>query len=495
VLAPEHHATSQAAASPQPMAGDPAGRPHLSGQPGSRLLLAGAAGLTAALALYAAVIATHPAGIVLRWFDLRVYLQAGLAARHAPATLYDWQSAPGIRFTYTPFAAAVFAGLSWLPWPAVTWPMLAVSVLAVTATAWLALRGLGWQGRRRAGAALAITAVALWTEPVQRALHLGQVELVLMALAAADLSGPGRRWWRGIGIGVAAGIKLVPLIFLPYLAATRRWRQAAVAAATFAATAGLGAAMLPQASAQWWLGPAFLRPGRTGFVPFVANQSLRALAARTAGSLAASGGAWLAAAVVTGAAGLAAAAILHRTGRPVAGWVTCALTGLLVSPVSWDHHWVWLVPGLAVLVDLAARARGMARWAWWGLAGLLAGIFGAWPGLWFPGGPLLPSGLIWYAPGSGAAAGSHPEYHWHGLTWLAGNAYLLTGLALLAGVAAAAARCQRRTGPVPRARTGNWRRARQVRVHSGYDPECERREGSHGHQDGETPGPARAGAG
>jgi len=459
VLAPEHGVNRRAAAP----ADGAACVPGLLSHPGSRLLLAGIAALAAALALYAADIAIHPAGTLLRWFDLRVYLQAGLVARHSPATLYDWQSAPGIRFTYTPFAAVLCAGLSWLPWLLATWSMMAASILALTATAWLALRGLGWRGRRRAGATLLIAAVALWTEPVQRALHLGQVELLLMALITADLSGPGRRWWRGAGIGVAAGIKLVPLIFIPYLLLTRRWRQAAVAAGTFAALAAVGAAVLPQASAQWWLGPAFLRPGRTGFVAFVENQSLRALAARVAGSIGASGGAWLALAAVTAVVGLAAATILHRSGRPVAGWVTCALTGLLVSPISWDHHWVWFAPAAAVLADLAVRARGRARWAWWGLAGLLAGIFAAWPPVWWRGAALTPSGLIWYAPGSTPVARSHAEYHWQGLAWLAGNLYLLTGLALLAFVVAAAARCRhtRRTGPagriavIPFARAGN----------------------------------------
>jgi alpha-1,2-mannosyltransferase len=441
VLAPDRDAAAEADG-PQPATG---GHGMARQARAGRLLLAGAAALAAALALYAADVAAHPAGTMLRWFDLRVYVQAGLVARHAPATLYQWHLLPGIRFTYTPFAAMVFAAASWLPWPVLTWSMLVASLLALVLTAWLAFGGLGWAGRRRAGAALAVSAVALTTEPVQRALHLGQVELLLMALIVADLTGP-RRWWRGAGIGLAAGIKLVPLIFIPYLLLTRRFRQAAVAAATFAALAAAGFAVLPRASWQWWLGPDFLRPGRTGFVPMVSNQSLRALAARVAGSMAASGGPWLAAAIATAAIGLAAAALLHRSGRPVAGWLTCALTGLLVSPISWDHHWVWLVPGLALLADLAVRARRAARWGWWALAGALVLLFGAWPGFWEPGAPLTPVGLIWFAPDSWAPARGHAEYHWHGLVWLAGNLYLLTGVALLAGLVMAAVRC-RASGP------------------------------------------------
>lgn len=461
MLAADHDADAGVASRRPGWAGRLIGRWQPGVPAGGWLLLAGSAALALSLALYAAAVASHPAGTMLSWFDLRVYQQAGVVVRHAPASLYSWQYQPHIRFTYTPFAAVAFAVMSVLPWPVVAWSMLAASLLALVATAWLAFGALGWQGCRRAGAAMAVSAVALWTEPVERALHLGQVELLLMALIVADLTGP-QRWWRGTGIGLAAGLKLVPLIFIPYLLLTRRLRQAVVATATFAALAAAGFAVLPQASVQWWLGPDFLRPGRTGFVPMVANQSLRALAARVAGSMAASGGPWLVSAIATGAVGLLVAAALHRAGRPVAGWTVCALTGLLVSPVSWDHHWVWLTAGLVVVTDLAAGARGAARCAWWTLAGALALIFGGWPSFWEPGSALVPVGLIWFAPDLDAT-GRHAEYSWRGVEWVAGNLYLLAGIALLAGVTAIVVRGligTRRPAPagappVPLAGTGN----------------------------------------
>jgi alpha-1,2-mannosyltransferase len=408
-----------------------------------RLLAAGVTALAAALALYAADVAAHPAGIMLSWFDLRVYVHGGLLARHFPAHLYSWQMVPGIRFTYTPFAAMLFATVCWLPWTWLAWAWLAASIAALVLTVWLVFGELGWRGGRRAGAALAVSAVALWSEPVQRALHLGQVELLLMALVAADLCAGRGRWWHGAGIGFAAGVKLVPLIFIPYLLLTRRVRAAAVASASFAATAAAGFLVLPQPSWQWWVRLIFLDPGRTGRVAMTENQSLLALAARTTGSVAAAGGVWLPVAAVTGVAGLLTAARLHRCGRPVAGWLTCALTGLLVSPVSWDHHWVWLAPGLALLAGLASTGGDSApRWPWWALAGALAVIFGGWPGIWEPGAGLVPAGLIWYAPDDWLPAGAGAEYHWHGAVWVAGNLYLLTGLALLAGLVVAAARCR-----------------------------------------------------
>jgi alpha-1,2-mannosyltransferase len=415
-------------------------------------MLSGLLTLAAAIGLYLAFVFTHPAGAMLGGFDLRVYQGAGLVARHDPSQLYNWQLVPGARFTYTPFAALLFAGASFFPWAAAVWLMAVFSFLALLATVWMTAGQLGWAGRRRLALVSTVTAAALWTEPVQRTLHVGQVELLLMALVVWDLCQPGGRRWQGAGIGLAAGVKLVPLIFIPYLLLTRRFRQAGVASAVFAATAAIGWAALPQASAQWWLGRDFLAASRTGFIGFVANQSLRGLFTRLAGSVNAATPGWLAVTVVIAVAGLLAAALLHTAGRPVPGWVTCALTGLLVSPISWDHHWVWIAPALALLADGVVRARGPARRAQWVFLGLLGLAFAAWPRVWSHDSALVPWGLIWYPPGtlSGlSAAGSHPEYSWRGFDLITGNLYVLGGLALFAAMLAAAAQSwrSRRAGP------------------------------------------------
>jgi alpha-1,2-mannosyltransferase len=320
----------------------------------------------------------------------------------------------------------------------------------------MTVRQLGWAGRRRLGLACAVTAAALWTEPVQRTLHVGQVELLLMALIVWDLGQPGYRRWQGAGLGLAAGVKLVPLIFIPYLLVTRRFRQAAVASAVFAGTAAIGWAALPQASAQWWLGPDFLAASRTGFVGFQANQSLYGLVTRLAGSGPVATATWLGLAGAAAVIGLLAAARLHAAGWAAHGWVCCALTGLLVSPISWDHHWVWIAPLLAVLADGVLRARAAIRWAWWLSGGALALAFGAWPSLWNRGAALVPWGLIWYPPGTpgGSPGARHPEYAWHGTQLLAGNLFVLAGLALFGVLVTAAAR--QRGRPAGRRNLVSW---------------------------------------
>ena len=407
------------------------GRP----EPGHRSWQLPAAAAACALSL-AACVAVASGHHLLTWFDLAVYNHAGLLARSAPQRLYSWQLRPEIRFTYPPFAALVFAVTSLLPWTVLKWLMIVASLAALAASIWLTLGALGRTGRARVTAALGLTAVALWTEPVPHGLGLGQVELLLMALIVWDLCQPDRRWWKGAGIGLAAGIKPTPLIFIPYLVLSGKLRQAAVASAAFAGTVAAGFAFLPGASGGWWWTGYFLQVGKVGDAAWLVNQSLLAMVARAEGSVGHSTPTWLAVAAVVAAVGLTAAAVLHRSGQPAAGWVTCALTGLLVSPISWDHHWVWIVPVLVVLADAARRSCGAARWVQAAAAAGVAVVFGDWPSQWT--GPLafVPRGLLGFFPGP---SGPNEKYHLHGLQVIGWNLYVIAGLVMLAAAVAAAA--------------------------------------------------------
>jgi alpha-1,2-mannosyltransferase len=439
-------------------------------------LLLAAASFAIALYLYVEDVRSHPLDLMLSWFDLRVYNAAGLLVLHSAARLYGWQLIPGIKFTYTPFAALLFAGTSALGWHVLTWSLTVLSVIAVPVVAWLTFGALGWQGTRRAAAALALSAVALWTEPVQRTLDLGQVELVLMLLIVADLCQRDKRWWKGAGIGLAAGIKLVPLIFIPYLLLAGKIRQAIVATAAFAVTVVIGFVLLPAESVRYWLTGYFLHPRNTGSVGALVNQSLLGALTRYLGTQNVATPVWLALSIVVGVVGVTAAARLHRAGRPVQGWALCALTGLLVSPISWDHHWVWILPFLAVLVDWAVRARGVLRWLGVSATVALAGIFGAWPAAWSGKWAYVPMGLLGFFDQRykffrvGAIKHRHPiadhqggifhqliyrylsgisvqrVYHLHGIQLISRNLYALAGLLLFAGLLAAAVRARRGGG-------------------------------------------------
>ena len=435
------------------------------------LLPAGALLLAAVLAAYLANLVTH-LSYMAAMRDLVVYREGGLIVRHvSPAydphrtsPLYDWTGQNGVQFTYPPFAAVVFAVGSVLSWTAMRWAMTLASLAALGLSLWLVFGALGYRDRPavRLGATLGVSAFALATEPVQQTLALGQVNLLLMLLVVADLLTAGAltpggskgrtRWWHGLGIGIAAGVKLTPLIFIPYLLLIRRYRQAATATGVFAATAALGYALLPRDSSTYWAHGLFLKANRIVFLGTRGNQSLRGVLTRLAGSVSEGTVPWIVAAILIAIAGLAAAALLYRARQPVPAMLACALTGLLVSPLSWDHHWVWVAPGIALLAHLgAAAARGLVRAAWWAAAACLFLIFASWPQFWNLGqSGLTPAGLGWYAPGTYFATGSKPwyhEFHWHGLQLLAGNSAVLTGLACLAALVVAAVLCRTRERP------------------------------------------------
>ena len=399
---------------------------------GRVLLVAGAVVAAVAAVAYIAALATHPVTSLLKGFDLAVYLGGAEQALYHPAHLYAWtyQGHPGIKFTYTPFAALVFSLGRALPFRALVALVAVVSVFSLLATVWIAFRELGWRSlASRAGATLLLGGVAFWSEPVQRGLYLGQVELALMAVVVWDLTQDDRRWWKGAATGLAAGIKIVPGLFIVYLLVTRRFKQAFVAAGVFAVSVGIGFAVLPRPSVPFWLEGDFFVASRTGFVGSQQNQSLRGLLDRLAGSVNGSMVPWLVVAVVVVAVGLAAAAVLHHAGYAFAGLMVCGLVAQLASPISWDHHWVWVIPGVAVLAD--AAVRGAARAWWWALAGALLVVYGAWPDFWSPSAGVLQGGLISYAPTSAFESGDSPayaEYHWHGLQLIAGNLYVLAGM-------------------------------------------------------------------
>ena len=423
------------------------------------LLPAGLGAFALALGLYVIYTVIHPKSFTMDPVDLAVYRSGGLIVRHVrplydphlAAPLYDWVGYGKLHlpFTYTPFAAIAFAVISFVPWWLSQQLSVAVDILALLTALWLTLGGLGYRkDRTRLGVTLLAAAAIFWTEPVLRTMYLGQVNLVLMALIVWDLCQPDTtksRWWKGFGTGVAAGIKLVPLIFIPYLLLARKFRQAAMACAGFAFTVVAGFAILPGDSRKWWFGGLFFQGGRTGFTGWAGNQSLDGLITRLTGSIDGAKPAWIVAAVVAGAAGVTAAALLDRKGYQVVALLTAALTGLLVSPISWDHHWVWIAPGALTAGHYAIRAwRRRAIKAAVALGALAVAIpvwFGAWPARLFTAKLNLGHdslGLLWIPKNTNPIYyqwyGDRPwftEYHWHTLALIAGDAYILVGVGLL----------------------------------------------------------------
>lgn len=365
--------------------------------------------------------------------DLQIYRWAGELARHghdAYKPTFD-----GLSFTYTPFALLLSAIASVLSISVLRVLITVVSIGALIWVVWLAwgMAGLA-RDQRRVGLTLGVAGLALWLEPIVENLRFGQINLLLVLAVLLDLARPDSSRWKGVGVGLAAAIKLTPAIFIVYLALTGRWKAAGRALGVVLGGVVVGFAIFPGASAHYWFGRLFIDSSRVGGVAYVSNQSLNGVLVRLLGGVSPAVPWWIVSALAVGVAGLALARWAHRQGEELLAVVVVALTGLLVSPISWSHHWVWVAVGLVAALDLAV-IRPRRAVAGIGVVGLVLGLF-AW----------VPVKLIWRVPYSEGR-----EYAWHGWQPLVGNAYVEFGLVVLGLVALYLWRRARAVAPSARA--------------------------------------------
>jgi Glycosyltransferase family 87 len=347
--------------------------------------------------------------------DFRIYMWGGHAVTQ-DARLY-LALAYGHWFTYSPFAALVFVPIASIPLAVarVGWDLVSVAALAYSLVLILKLAGYRPSRLMIAG----VTAGALALDPVYETLFLGQINLILLALVMTDIWRVSRGRDAGIGVGIAAAIKLTPAIFIVLFLLARRTKAAFIGAGTFLCCGLIGLLVAPRASKMYWE-HLFYDTRRVG-APYISNQSPYAAAIRIAGGAAHVGDWYVVIPLALGAIGLAAATVLARGDappRPPRGamarhddWLGAAAVtgtaGLLVSPISWAHHWVWILPALVVLVRSGHRVT----------AGLGYLLFAVAP--------------FWYTPHSGGSR----EYGFHWLLTLVANCYLIAGLAFLAFMA------------------------------------------------------------
>ncbi|MBS2531907.1 DUF2029 domain-containing protein [Catenulispora sp. NF23] len=314
-----------------------------------------------ALAAYLVIRAlAHPTMI-----DMVVYRAEGSAVLHGQ-DLYNTVhigTAGGnpLPATYPPFAAMLFAAISWIPVGVLKVLVTAANVVLLGTVVHLAAKLIGgWLDRptfaERWALIAAIAGLALWFEPVWTTLRYGQINLALCALILFDLTRPPTgRWPRGLGIGLATGIKLTPGVFILWFLLAGRRRETVVSAASALGTMAVGFAVLPHASVKFWLHEMW-DTSKVGKTYITDNQSLSGMIARVT-HIDDPKALWAVAAVIVLAAGLWAAVRNSRRGDDALGALACAVTGLLISPISWSHHWVWAVP---VAMLLAVRAPKLA---------------------------------------------------------------------------------------------------------------------------------------
>ncbi len=363
------------------------------------------AGVVIAVA-YAAWLAVGAFGRPYNFFDMKIYHGAVVwwASGHE---LYEFVS-PGttLGFTYPPFAGLVMLPMAHLPVGLAGLVNAAASIAALAVVLAALLRPivdrLGWPLWYTVAIA---TPLAVALEPGRETLGYGQVNLLLFALVMADLI--GLRWrarrgthvapsdgpllrfvysgaWAGVGIGLATAVKLTPALFIVYLMITRQWRAAATAVGTVVAvTIGSFAVVGPESRA--YFGGVLWQTERVGAADMTPNQSLAGLLARLYDSIETPGLLWFAFAVLLLALGLSRAANARADGDELTAFTLVGLTTNVISPISWTHHLVWVIPAVIVLADAAVRRREASRGllARGGLGGL-PGVNGLRSPIWYP---------------------------------------------------------------------------------------------------------------
>jgi alpha-1,2-mannosyltransferase len=371
----------------------------------------------AAVSFFLCSFGRHGLGLPYR-IDLDVYriggqvwLRGGSLYSHLPAT----RAGLRLPFTYPPIAAVLLVPLALLPMAAAGAVLTLITIAALAGVLRLVLvrlagshagtvRTLGW-----------LLPAALFLEPVRSTLAFGQVNVLLMALVVADCLAASPRWPRGALVGLAAAVKLTPAAFVLFFLLRRDYRAAGTAGLSFGLATAAGFALDWRDSVRYWTEVVF-QASRVGHLCYAANQSLLGVLARAGLSPQSAAGtaAWIALSAV--AVALAAWGMRRALAarQDVLALGLNALAALLISPISWSHHWVWCAPLLVTLAVTGTRQRApQALTA--AACGLL--VFASSPQWWFP-------------------RGANRELRWGPWEQVLGSSYVVFAVAVLALAAA-----------------------------------------------------------
>ncbi|ORB26558.1 mannosyltransferase [Mycolicibacterium parafortuitum] len=345
---------------------------------GATARLRAAAPLLLVLSIAARLAWTYLVPNGANFVDLHVYV-GGAAELDGPGTLYEFvygEQTPDfpLPFTYPPFAAVVFYPLHVLPFGLVAFLWQVGIIAALYGVVRMSQRLLPEDsGARGPRVAMLWAAVGIWTEPLRSTFDYGQVN-VLLVLATLYAVYSTRWWLSGLLVGLAAGVKLTPAVAGLYFVGARRWATVVWSAVVFTLTIAVSAVLVGDQTRFYFtelLGDA----DRVGPVGTSFNQSWRGGISRILGEDAGYGPLVLLGIAVTAVAAVLAWRAIGGAQDRLGGIVVVQLFGLLLSPISWTHHWVWLIPLIIWLLHGPLRAQLGARVLGWGwLVLILVGV-------------------------------------------------------------------------------------------------------------------------
>jgi alpha-1,2-mannosyltransferase len=296
------------------------------------------------------------------WLDGRA-LYAGDATFHTLAGL-------DLPFTYPPLAAIVFSPFAWVSLPAASVIVTAITLCLLLVSTWIVLTRLAiWPVSaltrepawlRRAWLTAGIVALAVvYLEPIDANFDFGQINVVLMTLVIADCLPRRTPWPRGMLLGVAIALKLTPAVFLLYFVLRRDGRSALTAVGTFVAASLLGCALAWRDSVEYWTTTVH-HTDRIGSAALNTDQNIAGALARLGLDKGTHFVLWTLACFAVLALTVWAVRRVLTAGEPTLALMCVALFGLVVSPVSWSHHWVWALPTVITGAVVAYRRRNIA---------------------------------------------------------------------------------------------------------------------------------------
>ena len=307
--------------------------------------------------------------------DTDVYRMGGQAwlqgqPLYADGAVFHTRGGPELPFTYPPLAAIVFSPLALVSLSVASMAITVITCVLLVVSVWIVLTRLqvpvasgrggapGWLQRCWLAAGLVACAV-MWFEPIQANFSFGQINVVLMTLVIADCVPRRTPWPRGLLLGLAIALKLTPAVFLLYFVVRRDVRTALTAMASFLVATGIGFVLAWRDSWEYWTSTV-AHTDRIGAAAFNTNQNAAGALARLELGQGTGVALWvLACLAVLGLTVWAVRRVL-AAGEPTLAVMCVAMFGLVVSPVSWSHHWVWALPTIIVTAVLAYRYRTVA---------------------------------------------------------------------------------------------------------------------------------------
>lgn len=273
-------------------------------------------------------------------------------------------------FTYPPLAAVIFAPFAWLGMPAASVVITLITLVLLLVSTMIVLTRLGvWAEsrvvprpawlRRWWLTALIVAWATLYWEPIAANFAFGQINVVLMTLVIAECVPRHTPWPRGILLGLGIALKLTPAVFLLYFVLRRDRRAVLTSLASVVAAVAAGFALAWQDSWEYWT-HTVRNTDRIGSASLNTNQNIAGTLARLGLDDHQRFLPWVAACFLVLALTVWAARRALRADEPVLAVICIALFGLAVSPVSWSHHWVWMLEAVLVTAVLAWRRRSPA---------------------------------------------------------------------------------------------------------------------------------------